>query len=657
MGTTPTHLSEEFLSFQAALAGRYSIERELGRGGMGIVFLAREVALDRMVALKLLPADLAARPELKERFLSEARTAARLSHPNIVPIHTVDEVNGFVYFAMAYVEGQTLGDRIRERGLLSNHDAVRMLREVAWALEHAHLHGVIHRDVKPDNILIEEGTGRALVTDFGIAVFAEAARTERSTEVQGTAEFMSPEQARGAEVDARSDLYSLGCVGYYALSGQMPFTAETAAAVMGMHVSKPAPPLLSVAPQVPAGLAAAVDRCLRKEPERRFAGTDTLAAALGPEGQVNRELPVALRVFIKQNRDFETPVAWSFLALLFLVPILIGVVVADVGPVASTVVVGLILTAVGGPVAKLFQDVRRLLKSGYTVDDAVAALAQDVKARDEEFRFRVGEERRTATDLVIRGLKIAGYVIAAGTLPFVVTNRLDLLLFNVFSWSLLTGLGSSVAEEIRARLRFDLIGERWLRLWKGWPGKGIFRLAGTGLKRIAPPAVGMHRSTELALGLAADRLFEELPKETRKMLKGLPETVRALEDDARAMRAQVAELDAVLAEIGDDDPTRAGAEERARVRAGVEATRDDARDKLREAVKALETIRLGLLLMHGGGGTVESLTTDLRAARDISDEMENLLAGHREVERILQERRKTGVFRLTPTTDPQGQGA
>jgi hypothetical protein len=177
------------------------------------------------------------------------------------------------------------------------------------------------------------------------------------------------------------------------------------------------------------------------------------------------------------------------------------------------------------------------------------------------------------------------------------------------------------------------------------------------LKRIAPPAVGMHRSTELALGLAADRLFEELPKETRKMLKGLPETVRALEDDARAMRAQVAELDAVLAEIGDDDPTRAGAEERARVRAGVEATRDDARERLREAVKALETIRLGLLLMHGGGGTVESLTTDLRAARDISDEMENLLAGHREVERILQERRKTGAFRLTPTTDPQGQGA
>jgi serine/threonine-protein kinase len=130
------------------------------------------VALDRLVALKLLPAHMAARPGLKERFLREARTAARLSHPNIVPIHAVDEAGGFVFFAMAHVEGGTLADRIQDRGPLSVSDAVRMLREVAWALDHAHVHGVVHRDVKPENILLEAGTGRAMVTDFGIAAVA-----------------------------------------------------------------------------------------------------------------------------------------------------------------------------------------------------------------------------------------------------------------------------------------------------------------------------------------------------------------------------------------------------------------------------------------------------------------------------------------------------
>ena len=141
-------------------------------------------------------------------------------------------------------------------------------------------------------------------------------------------------------------------------------------------------------------------------------------------------------------------------------------------------------------------------------------------------------------------------------------------------------------------------------------------------------------------------MFEELPKETRKELDGLPDTVRALEDDAQAMRRQVAEMDVVLAEIGDDDPSLPSAGERAQVRGSIEATRDEAREKLRAAVAALETIRLGLLYMHAGSGTVESLTMELRVAQGLSDDMENLLAGHREVERLLQERRETGVFTI-----------
>src|SRR6266700_3293657 len=158
-----------FIELQAALAGRYSLERELGRGGMGVVYLAREVRLDRPVAIKLLPPSKATDPKLRERFLREARTAAKLSHPNVIPIHAVEEIGGFVFFAMAYVEGETLTERVRRRGPLAPQDATRLLREIAWALAYAHAQGVIHRDVKPDNIMLETGSGRALVADFGIA--------------------------------------------------------------------------------------------------------------------------------------------------------------------------------------------------------------------------------------------------------------------------------------------------------------------------------------------------------------------------------------------------------------------------------------------------------------------------------------------------------
>src|ERR1043165_3589171 len=160
-----TQPSNEFLELQAALAGEYSLQRELGRGGMGVVYLARDVQLDRDVAIKVLPADLAQNPAGRERFIREARMAAGLSHPNIVPIHRVGEANGFVFFVMSYVEGETLGERLRTKGPLQPAEAARVMREVAWALAYAHGRGIVHRDVKPDNILLEAATGRALVTD------------------------------------------------------------------------------------------------------------------------------------------------------------------------------------------------------------------------------------------------------------------------------------------------------------------------------------------------------------------------------------------------------------------------------------------------------------------------------------------------------------
>jgi serine/threonine-protein kinase len=595
-----------------------------------------------MVALKLLPPTLAAKPGVKERFLQEARTAAGLSHPNIVPIYAVDEVEGFVFFAMAYVEGGTLGDRIRARGPLSNADAVRVLREVAWALGYAHLQGVVHRDVKPDNVLLEDQSGRAMVTDFGIASRTEDVSEENSSQVMGTAEFMSPEQARGGDVDARSDLYSLACVGFYALSGRVPFTGPSPAAILGSHLSAAPPRLATVAPEVSPGVATALDRCLRKAPEDRFPGGEALADALLPDLDIDRRLPVPLRVFIKQTREFESTLAWCGLGMTFGVPTMIAAVALGELSIMAWVGVPMsLLMAVPG--LKLVRVARKLLSAGFTRDDGTAAFLRDIEQRDEEYRFQVGK-RVTWLDRILRGLKFAGLGVAAVSFPIAV--YLDSFVpLSVFAWSLTLGSGASLFSEIRARARGDVMGERWLRFWKGRAGQGLFKLARMKLKRVAAVS-GVHRPTEVAIGLAADRLFEELPKETRKSLKGLPETVRSLEDDAQAMRRQVTEMEAVLAEIGDDDPSYPSAGERARVRSSVEATRDEAQEKLRQAVAALESVRLGLLYMHAGSGTVESLTTELRAAQDLSDDMDKLLEGHREVERILQERRATGVFTI-----------
>ena len=362
MTTSRASLATELLAFQAAVAGRYSIDHELGRGSVGIVSLAREVALDRPVALKLLTPEMAESPEVKERFLEEARIAAGLSHPNIVQIYAVDVADDFAFFAMAHVGGGTLGDRVREHGPLSNPDAVRMLREVSWALGHAHVQGVVHRDVKPDNILLDQESGRAMVTDFGIDALAQHAGAPARTEVAGTADFTSPEQAKGCVVDARSDLYSLACVGFYALSGEVPFTGPSAAAILVAHVNEPPPPVRSVAPHVPPGVATALDRCLRKDPDRRFSRGEALADALESDGETDRELAIPLRVFIKESRKWETTLSYS-LAGLVTAPALAIAMGAPAWVVPA--LIGVIAGSLALPAVSLVRTVRRLLKSGF----------------------------------------------------------------------------------------------------------------------------------------------------------------------------------------------------------------------------------------------------------------------------------------------------
>jgi len=270
---------------QEVLAPTFDLDREVGRGGMGIVYRAVDRRLKRPVAVKVLPPDLAFRAEIRTRFLQEAETAAQLAHPNIVPIYAVDERGGLVYFVMAFVDGETLAQRLKGAGgPLPPAEARRILREVASALAYAHSRGVIHRDIKPDNILLATDRERVMVTDFGIARAVTAGTDSRLTATGvaiGTPAYMSPEQCAGdREIDGRSDLYSLGVVGYQMLTGVLPFAGGNTAALLVKQLSEAPVPIQTRAPAVPAALAAVVMRLLAKAPADRFPDAQALVHAL-----------------------------------------------------------------------------------------------------------------------------------------------------------------------------------------------------------------------------------------------------------------------------------------------------------------------------------------------------------------------------------------
>ncbi|MFL5485813.1 MAG: serine/threonine-protein kinase [Gemmatimonadaceae bacterium] len=270
------------------LSANYELESEVGRGGMGIVYCARDRRLKREIAIKVLPPELSFRADIRQRFLREAETAAQLNHPNIVPIYTVEERDNLVYFVMAYVKGDNLGQRLQQHGPMAPVEVRRILREVADALAYAHGRNVIHRDIKPDNIIIEEETGRAMVTDFGIARALTDTGDSRLTATGmaiGTPAYMSPEQSAGDRaIDGRSDLYSLGVVGYQMLCGQTPFVASNTPSMLVKHLSEKPIPVDERWPDLPPDLSRAVMICLEKDPADRFPSAAAFAVALAGGG-------------------------------------------------------------------------------------------------------------------------------------------------------------------------------------------------------------------------------------------------------------------------------------------------------------------------------------------------------------------------------------
>ncbi len=266
---------------QAALADRYAIERELGHGGMAVVFLAHDLKNNRQVAIKVLRPELAAALGA-ERFLREITIAAQLHHPHILPLYDSGEAAGFLYYVMPFVEGESLRDRLERETQLPLEDALQITREVADALSYAHSRDVVHRDIKPENILLE--SGHAIVADFGIARAITAAGGEKLTNTGlaiGTPSYMSPEQASGEHrLGAPSDIYSLGCVAYEMLAGEPPYTGPTAQAIMARRLSEPVPSLRVVRETVPAGVEQAIVRALAKVPADRFATAAQFSDAL-----------------------------------------------------------------------------------------------------------------------------------------------------------------------------------------------------------------------------------------------------------------------------------------------------------------------------------------------------------------------------------------
>ncbi|HEX5437114.1 MAG TPA: serine/threonine-protein kinase [Gemmatimonadaceae bacterium] len=605
------HLGE-LVGLQEALAGRYVVERELGRGGMGIVYLACDLALERPVAIKLLPPALAAQPELRARFLREIRTAASLSHPNIVPIHSVEEHQDLVFYAMGYVDGETLTEHVRRLGPLPASEVARVLQDAGWALAYAHGRGIVHRDVKPDNILIERATGRAFITDFGIARVANSTMTAVGASL-GTPQFMSPEQAAGELVDARSDLYSLGVVAYFALTGATPFDGPTVQSILAMHLTKPAPPVSQARPGLPPKLAQAVDRCLAKEPEQRFASGDELVAAI--QGAQGHTVPVAPQV-----RYFQRIASMSFVQIWSIA--LAMLVVADLRHDAAAVAAMMWAAIACLSFVQIWLRARSLLEQGFSYADVRALFAQDLREQQEldELAKRQPVRNTVSPSMWIPLVAGGGALVGVGvTLRKMTPHRSSahnagmlLIVLGV----ILAPLGiltsrMAASEESRLRRRIN-------RLWMGPLGRGLFRLAawrlGNAQRTAAPAAAAAGDSSIVAL-------LSALPPVERKRLRDVRGVAAQLEKLLTALEQREHELDRSLSDAGatalagGDGRAAAIADRREQLLVDLRIARQTASERRTAVVAAVEGLRVELLRLRSGLGSVERVVAEVEAAR------------------------------------------
>ena len=609
---------------QSVLHDRYLIERELGKGGMGAVYLAQDLSLQRSVAIKVLPPELAVREELRERFLRETRLAAGFSHPNIVPVHAVEEHPQLLCFVMGFIEGETLGQRIRRAGPLTAAEAIRLLQEVAWALSYAHGRGVVHRDIKPDNVLIERTTGRALVTDFGIAHSATAAAGNTLTrvgEVVGTPQFMSPEQAAGEKVDGRSDLYSLGVVAFFAVTGRLPFDAGSATAIMAMHLTQPPPKVGPLRPDLPPALCAVIDRCLDKDPATRFESGEALAAALDPLRAARREVAPALRMF--QVQAMQASRAILIIALLEVVynnrisgqsfldqllPVIIGAAIA------------------WGIAGQMIGRARLLLSTGFTFEDArsgmVAVITERIEAHAQELADSRARKRAARRLWIILGgclYSVLAFVWAVKrTRTLIAPDIYRVSLVGVFLiMSAAVAIGLTLALIIMNSSRVTAFDRFVTWLWSGPVGRVVFRLAARGVTSFAG-------GSGAALGSTASSprvILTSLPPSMRRKLRDAKSRIETLEGVMHDLAGRQRSLDDAIAEAGAGvlGGNQALRSRRTELVDDLSKARTDVIARRERLAGVLENVRLQLLRVRSGVGSPADVAAELNVADVVAD--------------------------------------
>ena len=528
-----------------ALGEQYVLGPELGRGGMGIVYRATDQRLARDVAIKVLPPELSYREDLRLRFTREAQLAGGLSHPNIVPIFDVDEANGLVWYEMAFVDGESVRARVDRDGPLTEPQTRRIVREVAWALAYAHARGIVHRDIKPDNIMLERSTGRALVTDFGIAKVAEGDTPTQPGTVLGSLMYMSPEQATGEEIDGRADVYSLGLCGHFMLSGHTPFAKATILTVAARIATGATPEWDTIEQPIDPSFQQLLEKCVAADPNDRWQDAEDILDALGPQGVAPRPMPASIRRLV---RDFMLIPTVGFLVL----------VIDIVADEALTLPEFLAWMAIALGV-NFFITLRKFTEGGFRWPDLREGLEAEIARQSEELeatgalKDRVKALVYIATavmvsvgmlQLALQGGRTPSFLLVAGVL---VVGGIVSLPFAWLQVKILNFFGRLFMKMMPSLPRPE--GETWFSRFTDRLLTKLFRPVPqlTGADREALPAASGSWSTS-DVGAARrstrsiDDMFGELPREVRRLAQPAREMARELTssiDDLRRQRAGI----------------------------------------------------------------------------------------------------------------------
>ena len=638
----------------AAAGSNYLIEGEIGRGGMAVVYRALDLRLHRPVAIKVLPPELAFNNDVRTRFLREAQTSAQLTHPNIVPIYTVNETDGIVYFVMALVEGDSLAFTLLREPRRPIDQVRRVLCEVADALEYAHNHGVIHRDIKPDNIIIDRATGRPMVTDFGIArAAASESRLTVTGVAVGTPAYMSPEQALGErDLDGRSDIYSLGVVGYQMLVGEPPFKATNTPAMLVKHVSEMPRPVRERRPDVPPLLAAAVDRALAKKPEERWATAAEFREAVGrtdpPLPRRDERIPprVEPSPMVPEQPATNRP-PW---ALDVPPPRLPNVALAPPWPHLQDPPPGL-----KGRDLKIWRrEQKRLSRERWRMDQERVRqyMGDAAEAWSLERRLRKYRKSLAFTTVVVPTLFTIN-AMQGGDPWFLVPTA-------VLSMNLLVRAASLWADGIGPieALKSKTV-ERLRRLRASNDESAAPRVIADPAAALAPSDVLAGPQGEIVRRAAADRelvkqIIQKLGPVEKELLPDVTPTADALTERVSALAvtlhrldvdvsgASLGQLDQRISALQQETPTTDRERHLAllqRQRASLHDLLDRRRalaNQLESASLALQNLKLDLLKLQsaGVGSALEDVTSATREARALSRDISNLLEAADDVRRM-----------------------